>query len=188
MDPNTIALLNTIGVWLAGVGTISAAIVALYLARREKRVRLKIYVGHRIIIGGGVRGRPEYCSIGITNVGYRPVVITNLGWKSGITRKKYAVQTIQPSPLCSDLPVKIADGESAKFMIPLMSDGSHPSWLIDFAGTFIGDNPKRDIRTLRLQVHTSIGKIFEARPEKTFREILLAVAMDKTDKSSQNKK
>jgi hypothetical protein len=68
-----------IGTWFAGLGTCAAVIVALYLSRRIEKVRLKVYAGLRVILGDGTP-RQTHLSIGVTNLGERPVTINTVGW------------------------------------------------------------------------------------------------------------
>ena len=53
MKPETFQILNTIGTWFAGIGTVSAVIVSLYLASRNSKVQLKICAGHRVLATPG---------------------------------------------------------------------------------------------------------------------------------------
>ena len=90
MDQHTFQILNTLGTWLAGIGTLSAVIVSLYLARRGSKIKLKINAGHRILVGSTMEGKyPDYCSIRIVNTGFRQANLTELGWKVGLIKKEY---------------------------------------------------------------------------------------------------
>lgn len=176
-DPSLFAILNTIGIWLAAIGTVSAVIVSLYLARRDSIIKLKIYAGHRILIGMGQEDRPSYLSIGITNTGFRKVTIVNLGWKSGFFKKTYAIQTLYPGPYSDNLPKTIADGEEARFLIPFKNYDGNPNWIDEFPRDFLDKYPKLKCKTLKLQVMTSLGKTFEVRVEKGLQEKLLESAL-----------
>jgi hypothetical protein len=88
MDETTYRLLEVAGSWLAGIGSLLAVVVALYLARAESTIRLKIDAGHRLIITPGVEENAEAISISVANTGARPVVITNVLWKMGIVRRR----------------------------------------------------------------------------------------------------
>ena len=73
---------------MAAFGTVGAAWVALYLARRSEKVRLEVWAGTRVIVGGALVGgapkTPINClAISVTNLGARPVTIHSTGWCIG---------------------------------------------------------------------------------------------------------
>jgi hypothetical protein len=43
-------LINSFAGWFAAAGSVVAAVVALYLAKRSVRPSARVYVGHRILI------------------------------------------------------------------------------------------------------------------------------------------
>jgi hypothetical protein len=58
--------------------------VSLYFARHDKRIRLEVNAGHRLIVTQGQKGpHPEYLMIRIVNIGHREAQITNIGWMEG---------------------------------------------------------------------------------------------------------
>lgn len=173
IDQNVLALLNTIGIWLAGIGTLSAVIVSLYLARRDSIVKLQIFVGHRVLVTQNQKEQPDFLSIGITNVGFRKVTITGIGWKFGIFNKKYSIQILYPSPISDNLPKTLNDGDEARVLIPFKNSQDYPNWIDDFPKNFLGKYPKLSSRTLKLQIFTTIGKTFEAKIEAGLRQKLI---------------
>ena len=177
MKPETFQILNTIGIWLAGIGTLSAVIVSLYLARRDSNVQLKVCAGHRVLVTPGQKGTPDYCSIRVTNVGFRPATITGIGWKVGLFKKKYGIQTVYGHPASSKLPVKLDYGDEASYLIGFLGDGTYPNWIDEFPKDFLADHPRISSLTLKVQAFTSVGKTFEAKIEKGLRQRLLAVAL-----------
>ena len=89
-----------------------------------------VSAGHRIIVGpGSQEPYPEYLSICIVNIGHRDAQIINIGWKVGIVKKRYAVQSTINDGMSSTIPVRLKDGEEAKFLIPLNKE---TNWLRDF--------------------------------------------------------
>jgi hypothetical protein len=96
MNEATYRLLEVIGTWLSGIGSLLAVVVALYLARSQSSVKLKVSVGHRLIVTPGIKRESEVIDISVINVGERPVVITNVLWMTGILKRKYAVQITGP--------------------------------------------------------------------------------------------
>ena len=137
----TLQILNTFGTWLAGIGTLSAVIVSLYLARRESSTKIKVSAGHRIIVTQGLKVKPDYCVIRIVNIGFRPVKITGIGWKVGIFKKKYWVQTVLVDQLSSQLPIKLEHGDEASYFIPFVGNGTYANWIDDFAKDTLGKTP-----------------------------------------------
>ena len=54
-------IVNGFANWLAAIGSIAAAVVALYIANRSARPTARLSVGHRISIGSGsTEPYPEY--------------------------------------------------------------------------------------------------------------------------------
>jgi hypothetical protein len=177
INPETLQILNTIGIWLAGVGTLSAVIVSLYLARRDSKVQLKVSAGHRVLVTPGQKGTPDYCSIRVVNVGFRPATITGIGWRVGFFRKKYGIQTVHGHPVSSKLPIKLEHGDEANYLIGFLGDGSYPNWIDEFPKSFLPGNPKISSLTLRVQAYTSVGKTFESKIERGLRQRLVEFAL-----------
>jgi len=122
----------------------------------------------------GVPGEhPEYLVIRIVNIGHREAQVTNIGWKVGFLKKKFAVQTTIKDRLSADLPVRLKDGQKANYYIPL---SEHTNWLRDFAKDFLPNKYRLRSRFIKITVHTSIEKSFEAPIEKGLRDRLVDVA------------
>lgn len=171
MDTETWKFINTFAPWLSAIGTLTAVIVSLYLSRSEKPIKLKVRAGHRIMIEQGQKGtRPEYLYISAINTGHRIATITNVGWKMGLWKKQYAIQVVQKDLYSSNLPVKIDDGEEARWFISL---DTKDNWLERFARDFLSPHPRWNLYWLRVQIHTSVGKTFESPIEKSLKEKLL---------------
>ena len=172
MDRTTWEFINSFSAWLSAFGTIAAVIVTLYLARLDKRVRLEVSAGLRLMVTPGVPGEhPEYLVIRIVNIGHREAQITNIGWKAGLFKRKLAVQTTIKDGLSSDLPVRLRDGQEANYYIPLKE---HPNWLRDFVKDFLPNKIRFRSRFISITVHTSIGKTFESKIEKGLGVVLTA--------------
>jgi len=174
MDRSTWEFINTFSPWLSALGTIAAVVVALYLARIDKQVRLEVSAGIRFMLTSGVPGpHPEYLAIRIVNIGHREAQVTNIGWKVGLFKKKLAVQTTRKDGLSSDLPIRLKDGQEANYYIPLSKNAN---WLRDFVKDFLPNRFRSRARFIKITVHTSIGKSFEAKIEKGLRDRLIDVA------------
>ena len=165
----TMQVLTVLGAWIGGIGSLTAAVTALWLARRGSRVRLRSSVGIRVMVGGG-GPKEELLVIMTTNVGERPVVIENIGWRIGSRKKdrKYAIQTFS-SRLTDQCPKKLEHGETASFRL-FFSESSH--WLRDFARDFVEPQSGRPASSLRAQIHTSIGHTEVVVPESNLVERL----------------
>jgi len=174
LDRTTWEFINSFSPWLAALGTIAAVIVSLYLARRDKRIRLEVSTGVRLMVTPGMKGKhPEYLTIRIVNIGHREAQVINIGWKVGLFKKQYAVQTTIRDRLSSDMPVCLKDGEIATYYIPL---DEKSEWISDFARDFLARNPKFRSRFIKVAAYTSVGTNFEARIEKGLRERLIKEA------------
>ena len=155
--------------WVSGCGSLSAAVVALYVALSGRRVRLRGYCGHRIVIGQ-FQPRTEVFSVSATNVSQRPTVVTNIGVTFGVWRwKKHGIITFVADQYGNGIPKALSDGETGNWSVPIGHDNS---WLEDLAKQF--EINRWAVFTWRVQVHTSNGGATTFRPEKNIRKRLLA--------------
>lgn len=171
MDVEFWRFVNSFAPWLSAIGSLSAVAFALYLARQDKRVRLDVSVGHRILVTQGVEGpHPSYLAIKITNIGHREAQISNLTWKTGIFRKAHAIQTISRDDMSSAMPVRLKDGEEANYFVRL--DDEH-DWLGKFIEDFLPNKYWLRLKLARFRVHTTIGSEFSTKLEKGFIDLCL---------------
>lgn len=71
-DKETFNFINTFAPWLSAIGTIAAVWVAIYFARQDKRLRIDVSAGNRLIVTPGQKGpHPEYLVVHIVNIGHR---------------------------------------------------------------------------------------------------------------------
>lgn len=69
--------LGNITDWLTSVGTISAVIVALYLANRDRKPRAKVFTKFSYAVGPfGIASEPVSISCGIVNNGTVPIYLS----------------------------------------------------------------------------------------------------------------
>ncbi len=179
---------NAVGTWVAGFGTLTAVIVALYLARRSERVRANCNVGIMVTYAGDGTPAEEHLGFTVTNLGMQPLTINSIGWRIGKGKSaRYCIQPVRGQNT-ANYPKVLAHGEQAAFLV---SFTTMPNWPKDFATGFIEDLSEENLRTLRAQVHTSVGKTIDVVPAHNVLEILRkAVAemprnSDGTDKSLQ---
>ena len=165
----TINLWAAIGTWCAAAGTVAAATVALLLARRAEKVKLKTWVGYTLV----TNSPEEFISFSVTNRGERPVTITELVFRVRHHRKRYqrvgdAVEAVlrslvgrHPNPKRYrsvgllwqglHLPRKIEHGESVSFNVDFTE------WVDAMREGVLHDIPEKDWKTLRALIVTSVG-------------------------------
>ena len=85
-----ISLLGAVGTWVAGLGTLGAAGIALWLGRRTEKVRMKCIVDSHVMLYGRELPR-EYCVLfKVTNLGILPIIVDTIDWSIGTdSNKKY---------------------------------------------------------------------------------------------------
>ena len=88
-------LLNALGSWVAGAGSLAAVGVALWLARRVEKIKLDAWVGHRVLVGAGTKA--ECLGIMVTNLGERPVTINSIGWTIGLRKESASLYPTNPT-------------------------------------------------------------------------------------------
>jgi hypothetical protein len=169
MDEATLRLLEIAGTWVSGIGALLAVGVSLHLARRQTAVELAVEAGHRVIIAPGEPEMPEYISVLVVNLGQQPVTITNVGWRFGLFRKRYAIQMLHGIPLSRVPPVELTTGQQATFLVPL----DNTNWLKDMARRLDGPFPGLSAWMMRVQIFTSVGKTITRRLESGLRKKLV---------------
>jgi len=159
--------------WVSGIGSLSAAIVALYLARWSQRIRLQGYCGLRVSVGGG-GPRDELVFVSVTNIGTRSTVVCNLGMRVGLFKKRFAIITMQKDIYSVGIPYAIGDGQEGHWAMPL---NEKKSWLRELCDGFV--LTPMDVKTLLFQVHTTHGEVFNIKPEPPLRKALLEIVAEK---------
>ena len=169
MSPDeTMQLWTALGTWFAAVGTISATVVALWLARRAERVKLKASVGIRWVIDTPPDKPREILECQVTNLGERPVTVTETGWFFGKKESwPYAIQLLGPSSP-DKYPKRLEHGETAWFWIDFAES---PNWKEDFVTDMQGDT---SLECLRAYIATSVGRSHYFVPEETLLKELRA--------------
>ena len=153
---------NAIGTWVAGIGTLSAVIVSLYLSSRSQRLNVKAHAGLRLIFAGDGSPPDELVEIGIVNHGDRTVVIKSVGWKIGRGKNaRYCLQLLSGA-MTDQYPKQLVHGESASFQV---SFNVTPDWVKVFATGFLRGTSPYQLKTLRALIHTSLGQTIEVIPE-----------------------
>lgn len=169
MTINTSSNINwgSVADWVSGIGSLSAAAVALYVSRFSQRVRLRGYCGHRLIIGSG-QPQIEVFSVSVTNISQRPTIITNIGFSCGIWKwKRYGIITFMEDDISQGIPKPLSDGETGSWNVRL---GLENVWAKELVEKF--EMTPFLVKTLRIHIHTSNGGTTKLKPENNFNEIL----------------
>lgn len=154
--------------WVSGIGSLSAGVIALYLARSSQRIRLRGYCGLRTVLQQGIPPQ-EVISVSVTNVGTRATIVNNITMQVGIFKKRFAVITVVRDRYSGGIPYPLPDGQEGHWGIPL---DEHKSWIRDLSTGFI--RTPSDVRSLRFRVHTSHGEHLVLRPETSLLQAILA--------------
>jgi hypothetical protein len=84
VDEEPWKFINTFAPWLSAIGsTLSAVATSLWLAQRDRRVKLSVRASLRIwlIPGGGPGHGYRFVSVNVINQGRRPATVSGIGWR-----------------------------------------------------------------------------------------------------------
>lgn len=106
---------NSFASWLSAIGTILITGLALWLSVRDRQIHLKsaLTLGLLPSVNANLLNRPVFV-LSFTNVGPRPVTVTNHCW---VLPHVKGVVFLQPymdagvGSLCSKLPLELTDGK-----------------------------------------------------------------------------
>jgi hypothetical protein len=166
----TLATINwgSVAEWVSGIGSIFAAVVALYLARASQRIRLRGYCGLRTVLQQGTEPQ-EILSISVTNIGTRSTIVNNISIQVGTFKKRFGVITMVKDRYSVGIPFPLPDGQEGHWGIPL---DEQKSWIRELCESLI--TKPSDVASLRFRVHTSHGAHLVLRPEKALQTEMLA--------------
>src|SRR6266478_3283046 len=148
----SVAAWEAIGTWIASIGTVGAVGAAIWIARRDNSVRLRIFatVG-QVPADPAVPIERKHLWITATNIGRRTVTLNLVGWRTGLIHHripwvgiKHGVMNVGP-PVGPKLPLKLADGDNASWVIPL------DDWLDGSAAKLVPEPRWLRLRTIRVQ-------------------------------------
>lgn len=174
MDRETWRFINSFAPWFSAFATAASAIVALYLARRGAKVRLRVHCGVRVV---GAQGVPrasweKFLMIRATNVGFREAKIDGIIWQTGFLRKVKYVQIPPANALSTPLPTKLAYyGDEACFLFPLDCLRK----LRDPVGEAVRTSrwPQLAVRWVRAGVSTSTGEEYSCRVRRDVQQEII---------------
>lgn len=157
-------LWNAIGTWAAAIATFAAVAVSLFLANRANAVKLKCNAGIRLVMEP--EGQHRHVAVNVVNLAVLPVTIQSISWTTGKGSSTKLCVIPFNSDYSQSLPITLQHGETGSFMLSLKKT---PDFLVRFSNDFIGEN---DLRSLRVYVHTSLGKAVKLVPESNLIEQL----------------
>ena len=155
--------------WLSAIGTLFAVVVALYLARQDKRIRLVGSASRATIIGASPNKLDEVVSISVTNLGTRQFTLTGIYWVSFFLKRKHYLQFIDANALSSKLPIQLKDGEQATYLIPLKEWVKNAQPELVLGPRFLAFLWSR---LIFLQVSTTHGKRYTFRIKKGLHQLI----------------
>ncbi|WP_460456261.1 hypothetical protein [Arenimonas alkanexedens] len=170
--------INSFSGWLAAVGTIAAVCVSLWLARNATRPKARLNANMVITIGAGLPSN-EFLNFSIVNTGDRPIRITNIGWKSGVFKKRFAIQLTGQSPeMSSPIPVDLSHGQTGNWFVDTDHKFNGDTWAEHFGPKMIAPNLRSGLWSLRAQAYTSTGHIFSVKPSSDVLKMLRKACED----------
>lgn len=171
MDSDSLQLWNVIGTWLASIGTISAVITSLWLAKRQGKIHLGIDAGHRQLVTRGSKDVTDLCMIKIVNKGTRPAKITGIGWECGRFNKKIHLIQMFGTPDSDNIPKTLEEGEEGVFLVHFNLENSDKDWIVSMPKA-LTKNSENGINSLKVCVSTSVGQSFKVKAEKGLKDKL----------------
>ncbi len=173
------AFINTFADWFSAFATIAAVWLSLWLARKATQPKARLRCAVVITIGNGFPRR-EYVNFSIVNTGDRPIRVTNIGWKLGLFKKRFAVQMPGGEPhINSPLPVDLTHSQTANWFVSTEDVHDGENWLQDFGGKMIaGRSVWLNLLTLRAQAYTSTGHVFSVKPSRDLIKLLHKAVRD----------
>jgi hypothetical protein len=119
-DRETWAFINSFAPWFSALGTGASAVVALYLARRGSRTKLRVHCGiyHAVTQGQPSGGDREYLQIQATNLGFRETTVQGLMWRTGALRKAEVCAGTARHAVSTRLPAKLAYSDQVLVPFP----------------------------------------------------------------------
>ena len=152
--------------WVSGIGSLSACITALYLAKKQNKIQITASCGPRLVIQNGFPNTEVISFIAI-NVGNRSTIINGIGFSVGYIKKRHCIVTIMKSRTSQAVPLALSDGQEGHWTI----EKNLPTpWYPEFCNGFI--NTIRDVDSLKVLFYTTNGGMFSFKPDNTFKQEL----------------
>ncbi len=170
LNESTWTFINSFAPWLAGIGSILAVIGALYLARRNDEIRLKMKATVGTVFGY-IPNKPPYeeevVHISITNLGRRTAIVDKVYFKCGFFKKQYMILMPSAHSQSSRIPTRLNDGGAASYIYNL--NDFDPNFT-SMATMYLNGFPLwLKALSLKACVHTSIERNYVSRLSKELR-------------------
>src|SRR5262245_3090915 len=172
--PLTIVDWGSVADWVSGIGSLAAVVVALYVAVFSQRVKLRASCT-LASINAEASGEPiDVVCITVTNTSPRPTTVTNIFFSSGIWRWKryYFVKFMRDKS--TNLPALLSDSQIGYWYIPMRQENYWAREFVNKSGM-----TRFSVATLKVLIITSTGGETVIRPEKAFRDTLMALVKEK---------
>jgi hypothetical protein len=169
LDYETWRFINSFAPWLSALGTLTAVVVSLWLARRTERPRVRVRTAIAHVVAE--RSPGSVLQITATNLGGRPVTLQNLTWRTGVFRKREYVQFPPDNIWSPRLPAKLDHGEYAMFILPLDGLPAEHDPIAKALST--ASFPRLAVRSVRAGVVLTTGHIFRPRVERSVQRWIL---------------
>lgn len=174
MEEQTLNLILAVGSIFTAIGTVSAVILSLYLARRNRNIDINISanITRQVLLADPpIPDDSEYLSFSITNVGFRDATIRNISWKMGIFNKKYFMQIFDfTDPYITRLPAKLEDGDQADLFVKVNDLRNNKDFLKQL---YNGPFKRIWFYFFKVKITTSTGEEFSSRINKRIRKMFL---------------
>ena len=171
--PLTIIDCGSVADWVSGIGSLAAAVVALYVAHSSQRVKIKGYFG-RVFVN--LKPQNDMLVIAATNVSQRATAVANITFSHGYWRWKQSARVEFRKDMGDKLPAPITDGESGRWYIPMENLDQWVGSLIDTLNM-----TRLSVVTFRVEILTTNGGKTTVWPEKGFRDILETLVKEKNN-------
>jgi hypothetical protein len=173
-DQDTWRFVNTFAPWLSAIGTLTAVIVSLYLARRASRLALRVFLAIiTTVYQDDYRTQTtEFVKISVVNHG-RTAVVTGFGWLWLWGSRKKRNWVILP-PVGVDttrFPKKLEFGEEATILLPTATFNKDSEWFLQAIRS--SWFPHLEVRLLRVVVFASTGQRFRVPLDRHLRKFML---------------
>jgi len=178
-------IVAAVGQVAGAVATFAAVLVSLYLATSARKPRVKLRVGERLIIGGGVDDQ-RVLMFSVANVGERNVHVRTLGWRTGRLRwgpqwlkRQAAVQLTGGVIGGTDPPYELLPGaeisshaEMGNILTYCRERNDRPFFTCDIP--WLG----RRRTAVRAFISTADGYVIHVRPERALLDALVQAEKD----------
>ncbi len=167
---------NSFANWISAIGTIVISGIALWLSVRDRFVRMSNRFSWGII-SNHTDGNVNVYILSFTNIGQRPITVTNYKWKIPFSGKHRSYVVTMPqldrrvSRFCTKMPVELFDGHSGNIF------HTEDFFInIDNPDTFLYSKNKLlafvRIKFFKIFICTSIGKNISVRIDRSVRKAL----------------